>query len=83
MSKMTVKITTKRQATFPAHVLDTLGVGPGDRLELREEGDGYLLKPLRIDESLLGGLRGRLKRGRGAFDLEAVREAASAPSLRD
>ena len=27
---MFVKITSKRQVTFPKHVLDALGVGPGD-----------------------------------------------------
>ena len=33
---MIVKITSKRQVTFPARVLDALGVGPGDQLELQE-----------------------------------------------
>ena len=33
---MLVKITSKRQVTFPARVLDALGVGPGDHLELEE-----------------------------------------------
>ena len=28
---MIVKITSKRQVTLPAHVLDAMGVGPGDR----------------------------------------------------
>lgn len=80
---MLVKITTKRQVTFPARVLDALGVGPGDRLELRKEGDAYLLRPLRVNETLLGGLRSKLKRGKGTFDLEQTRERAGAPSLRD
>ncbi len=80
---MLIKITAKRQVTFPARVLEELGVGPGDRLELREESDGYLLRPLRVDESLLGGLRDKLKRGKDSFDLERVREQAGAPSLRD
>lgn len=80
---MLIKITAKRQVTFPAHVLKELGVGPGDRLELREESNGYLLRPLRVDESLLGGLRDKLKRGKDSFDLERVREQAGAPSLRD
>ena len=37
---MIVKITSKRQVTFPARVLDALGVGPGDQLELQESPDG-------------------------------------------
>ena len=80
---MQVKITAKRQVTFPARVLDALGVGPGDRLELREGSDGYVLRPVRVDESMLGGLRDKLKRGRGTFNLERVRERAGAPTLRD
>jgi len=34
---MFVKITAKRQVTFPARVLDALGVKPGDRIELEED----------------------------------------------
>ena len=41
---MIVKITSKRQVTFPAHVLDAMGVGPGDHLEIQETPEGYLLK---------------------------------------
>lgn len=33
---MIIKITSKRQVTFPARVLDALGVRPGDQLELEE-----------------------------------------------
>ena len=42
---MIVKITSKRQVTFPAKVLDALGVGPGDQLELSEGLDGFILRP--------------------------------------
>ena len=51
---MVVKITSKRQVTFPARVLDALGVGPGDQLELEEGPDGFILRPRRIDLSRLG-----------------------------
>ena len=80
---MIVKITSKRQVTFPARVLDALGVGPGDRLELIEGPDGFILKPKRIDHSRLGTLRGKIRRGMGTFDLQAFREQAYAPALRD
>jgi bifunctional DNA-binding transcriptional regulator/antitoxin component of YhaV-PrlF toxin-antitoxin module len=30
----TVKLTSKRQATFPVEVCENLGVGPGDEIEL-------------------------------------------------
>ena len=33
---MLVKVTSKRQVTFPAKVLDELGVKPGDQIELLE-----------------------------------------------
>ena len=33
---MLVKVTSKRQVTFPAHVLEAMGVGPGDYLEIQE-----------------------------------------------
>lgn len=42
---MIVKITSKRQVTFPAQVLDALGVGPGDQLELEERAGGPALRP--------------------------------------
>ena len=48
---MLVKVTAKRQVTFPKHVLDALGVGPGDQLELTESPDGFILRPRRIDYS--------------------------------
>lgn len=80
---MIVKITSKRQVTFPARVLDALGVGPGDRLELEEGDDGFILRPRRINPSHLGTLHDKITRGRGAFDLAAFREQARDPTLRD
>ena len=47
----TIKITAKRQATFPSEVCDALGVKPGDRIALEEQrrkGERvWLLKPVR------------------------------------
>lgn len=80
---MLVKITAKRQVTFPVRVLDALGVKPGDQLELQESQDGFVLRPRRIDPARLAPLRGKLHRGLGAFDLEAFREQAHDPALRD
>ncbi len=78
-----VKITSKRQVTFPAHVLDALGLQPGDRLELEKGPDGFLLRPVRVDPTRLAPLRGKLQRGIGAFDLEKFREQRHDPALRD
>ncbi len=80
---MIVKITSKRQVTFPARVLDELGVGPGDQLELEESPEGYILRPRRIDLSLLGGLRGKIPPGHPPFDIGKFREEGYDPALRD
>ena len=80
---MIVKITSKRQVTFPARVLDALGVRPGDQLEIVEGPDGFALKPRRIDHSRLGTLHDKIRRGKGTFDLQEFRERSYDPSLRD
>lgn len=80
---MLIKITAKRQATFPARVLDTLGVKPGDRIELQEGPDGFVLRARRVDHSRLAPLRAKLRKGRGAFDLEAFRNKSHDSALRD
>ena len=76
---MIVTITSKRQVTFPKHVLDALGVGPGDRLELQEGPDGFLLKPKRIDLSKLGGLADKIPPGTPPFDIRKFRDEGYAP----
>lgn len=80
---MVVKITAKRQVTFPAAVLDALGVGPGDRLELQEGPDGFLLRPQRIDFTSLAPLRDKIRRDPGPFDVEEFRAQPHDPALRD
>ncbi len=80
---MFVKITSKRQVTFPAHVLETLGVKPGDRLELVEGAEGFSLRARRVDRTKLAPLRGKLRRGRGTFDIDKFRSGAHGRSLRD
>ena len=80
---MIVKITSKRQVTLPARVLDALGVGPGDRLELVECSDSLRLRPHRIRRDRLAPLRGKLDKGLGTFDLESFRSKGHDPALRD
>ena len=80
---MIVKITAKRQVTFPAYVLEAMGVGPGDRLEIVESPDGYLLKPRRIDHSRLGVLKDLIPPDTPPFDIREFRESTYDPALRD
>ncbi len=80
---MFVKITAKRQVTFPARVLEALGVKPGDRLELEEGPHGFVLRAGTIDRTRLAPLSGKLRRGKGAFDLEAFRSRPHDRALRD
>ena len=80
---MFVKITAKRQVTFPARVLEALGVKPGDRIEIEEGPDGFVLRARHIDRSRLAPLRGKLRRGKGTFDLEAFRNTPHERTLRD
>ena len=54
---MLLRITSKRQITFPVRVLDAMGAKPGDQLELTQSGNGYIIRPKRIDYSRLGTLR--------------------------
>ena len=80
---MLVKITSKRQVTFPAKVLDAMGVGPGDRLSLEEGPDGFILRPQRIDPTCLAPLKDKLVRGKGMFDLQSFRDQPHDPTLRN
>ena len=80
---MIVKITSKGQVTFPAHVLDAMGVGPGDRLEILESPEGYLLKPGRIDHSRLGVLKDLIPPDAPPFDIREFREGTYDPASRD
>ena len=80
---MILKISPERQVTIPVQVLDSLGVGPGDRLELVEGDDGYILRPRRIIQTHVGTLYDKIKRGGGTFDLATFRETVYDPALRD
>ena len=80
---MIVKITSKRQVTFPARVLDAMGVKPGDQLEITEGPDGFILRPRRIDCSRLGALRDKIAPGTPPFDIQKFREQGYDHSLRD
>ena len=60
-----------------------MGLKPGDRLELSEGPDGYLLRPRRIDYSRLGTLADKIPTGHPPFDIRTFREKPYDPGLRD
>lgn len=68
-TKVRVKITAKRQATFPAAALKALGVKPGDYLELTQDKRSWRLAPLGVDLSKLAPLREVIPASHPAFDL--------------
>lgn len=76
-----IKLTSKRQATFPKEACEALRVGPGDFIEM-EPGiiDGqkvFILKPKKVERPWLGYLDGKIK----AVDdhsMEAVRASIAA-----
>ena len=80
---MLLKITSKCHVALPARVLDAMGVGPGDRLELIEGPDGYPLRPRCIGYSRLGTLRGKIPVGHPQFEIRTFREKPYDPALRD
>ncbi|WP_419858253.1 MULTISPECIES: AbrB/MazE/SpoVT family DNA-binding domain-containing protein [Candidatus Palauibacter] len=80
---MLVKVTAKRQVTFPAHVLDAMGVRPGDRLELLEGPHGFVIRPHKIDLSRLAPLKEQIDPDIAPFDVHAFRSERHDPSLRD
>ncbi|MCY4488839.1 MAG: AbrB/MazE/SpoVT family DNA-binding domain-containing protein [Deltaproteobacteria bacterium] len=80
---MIVKISSKRQIALPARVLDALGVGAGDQLELEEGADSLVLRTRRVDCSRLATLRQKISSGHPPFDVQAFRRQKYDPSLRD
>jgi AbrB family looped-hinge helix DNA binding protein len=80
---MFIKITAKRQVTFPTRILEALGVKPGDRIEFEEGPDGFVLRARHIDRARLTPLRGKLRSGTGTFDLDAFRDKPHDRTLRD
>ena len=52
---------------------DALGVD--DQLELMEAAEGFIVRPRRIDLSLLGGLRDKIDPGTEPFEVRKLRDA--------
>ncbi|MSU51449.1 MAG: AbrB/MazE/SpoVT family DNA-binding domain-containing protein [Opitutus sp.] len=69
-----IKITAKRQATFPAAALKALRVKPGDYLELIHDDADWRLAPAGVNFSKLGTLRHKIATNHPLFDLARWRE---------
>ncbi len=72
----TIKLTSKRQATFTKETCEALGVGPGDTIEL-ERGvvDGrnvFFLQPKKPERPWLGFLKGKIRHVED-HSMEAIR----------
>lgn len=80
---MVVTLTSKRQVTFPAAVLEKLGVKAGARLEIIPSPHGFLIRPQRVNDSMLAPLKGHIRGKIKPLNLEAFRSQSYDPSLRD
>ena len=80
---MLVKITSKRQVTFPKQVMEKLHLREGDRLSITETSDGFMLRPHRFDRTKLARLRGKFSPTLPGPNIEEIRHAALDSSLRD
>lgn len=73
--KTTATVSSKGQITIPAWARRRLGVGPGDRVVLREEGDRLILEPAaRSIRELRGVLKGAFGRDPDRFLRDLRRE---------
>ena len=80
---MIVRITSKRQVTFPKRVMEQLNLKVGDSLVLSETEDGVIIRPRRFFKEELAPLRSQIPEDFPPLDLDAVRHAAHGSSLRD
>jgi len=83
-----IKLTSKRQATFPAEVCRQLGVGPGDSLILEPLGRGdetaWVLKPAKRGRpAWLGRLKRHAGKGGEPWSRERHGEAAGRAMAED
>jgi len=79
---MILKITSKRQVTFPQRVMEKLGVKAGDTLVIEEGKNGFTLKPQRFSTENLAPLRNKITTDLPPPDLKAIRHATLDPKLR-
>ena len=67
-----VKISSKGQVTIPKEVREALGLKPGDRVEIKVEGNIAVLEPLRKPSESMRGLGCKAKEKLGVSAAELV-----------
>lgn len=80
---MLVKITSKRQVTFPKRVMEELQLRAGDQLLLTETKDGILMRPKRFDATGFAPLRGKVDHSLPAPVYDRIRHVSLDAKLRD
>jgi AbrB family looped-hinge helix DNA binding protein len=80
---MLLKITSKRQVTFPRHVMERLRLKEGDTLSISETDEGILIKPHRFNIEKLAPLKKLVAQNLPAPNLDEIRHAALDSNLRD
>lgn len=81
---MIVKMTSKRQVTFPKQVMQRLNLKEGDTLQISETNDGIVIRPLRFDINKLAPLRSKIDMNLPPPDIDEMRHAyVLDPSLQD
>ena len=75
----TLRLTSKRQATFPKEACDSLGLKPGDRIELESRFENgtqvWVMRPQRKHERDWIGSLGKKARKVQDHSLEAIRKS--------
>jgi bifunctional DNA-binding transcriptional regulator/antitoxin component of YhaV-PrlF toxin-antitoxin module len=73
----TIKLTTKRQATFPSRLCEDMGIGPGDELIIENRIiDGQLVWVMRSPQDRLSWMGALNKYARGkSHDLKDIRRS--------
>ncbi|MGC9453096.1 MAG: AbrB/MazE/SpoVT family DNA-binding domain-containing protein [Oceanipulchritudo sp.] len=79
---MIIKMTSKRQVTFPKRVAEKFHLKAGDKLSVEETENGILVRPYRLDISKLAPLRHKIAQDLPEPDYTTVRHAALDPRLR-
>jgi bifunctional DNA-binding transcriptional regulator/antitoxin component of YhaV-PrlF toxin-antitoxin module len=88
MATLQLKLTSKRQATFPASTCHALGIQPGDTIEMESrvlEGETvWILKPRpALDFSWIGSLKGKGTKAPRDHSMEAVRQSIATGRKKD